>query len=136
LKELDELYQYLLELHSFEVLDGRMMEKIQDLRNGSIKVDNKKIKKYKQGVPYSLMLDTYKYLGSRIDHIFKTMQFQTDWNAFSYIFGTMIKNINTIKEIEKQTENINAKPKANQESLEIKVRNNVKKDELDISAFL
>ena len=50
-KELDELYRYLLNLHNVKVLDARMMEKIQDLRNGTIKVNNKKIKRYKEGVP-------------------------------------------------------------------------------------
>lgn len=137
LKELDALYKYLLKLHSLELLDGRMMEKIQDLRNGSIKVNNKKIKKYKQGVPYSLMLDTYKHLGERIDSILKSMQFQTEWNEFSYIFGTMVNNINSIKELEKRNNQVNTPQKINTETVNIEVvKKTPKKDELDISAFL
>lgn len=136
LKELDELYKFLIKLHSVELLDGRMMEKIQDLRNGSVKINNKKITKYKQGVQYSLMLDTYKYLQQKIDYILTSMQFQTKWNEFSYVFGTMVNNINSIKQIEKHNEKVNASLKVNQETANIQVKKTIKKDELDISSFL
>lgn len=136
LVELDHLYQYLLKLHSLELLDGRMMEKIQDLRNGSIKVNGSKIKKYKQGVSYSLMLDTYKHLNQKIDYILNTMQFQTKWNEFSYIFGTMIKNINSIKQLEKRNEQVNKPKVIDQETVNLEVRKHNKKDDLDISDFL
>jgi hypothetical protein len=137
LKELDELYKYLLKLHSIDLLDGRMMEKIQDLRNGSIKINNKKIKKYKQGIPFSLMLDTYKYLNERVDGILNSMQFQTKWNEFSYVFGTMVNNINSIKQIEKHNDQVKEKPKVNLDTVDIIVKKKAaKKDELDISSFL
>jgi hypothetical protein len=136
LKELDALYKYLLKLHSIEVLDGRMMEKIQDLRNGSIKINNKKIKKYKQGITYSLMLDTYKFLNDRIDSIINSMQFQTKWNEFSYMFGTMVNNINTMKQLEKHSHEVSQKPTVNKETVDIQVKKTTKNDELDISAFL
>lgn len=136
LKELDELYKYIVKLHSLSVLDGRMMEKIQDLRNGSIKVNGKKIKKYKQGVPYSKMLDTYKYLNEKIDYILRSMQFQAKWNEFSYVFGTVINNLNTMNELEKANKQINKTPVINKESVEIEIRKTQKKDDLDISAFL
>lgn len=137
LDELDHLYKFLLKLHSVELLDGRMMEKIQDLRNGSIKINNKKVKKYKQGIPYSLMLDTYKFLNERIDLILNSMQFQTKWNEFSYIFGTMVNNINSVKQLEKRNELVNnQKPQVNKETVDITVKKTIKKDELDISAFL
>jgi hypothetical protein len=136
LKEFDELYKYIKEVHSLAVLDGRMIEKIQDLRNGSIKVNGKKIKKYKQGVSYSSMLDTYKYLGEKIDYILRSMQFQAKWNEFSYVFGTMVKNLNTLNEVEKANKQINIQPEINKETVEIEVRRISKKDELDISSFL
>lgn len=136
LKELDDLYKYLLKLHSLELLDGRMMEKIQDLRNGSIKINNKKIKKYKQGVPYSLMLDTYRYLGEQIDRILLMKQTEPKWNQFSYVFGTMINNINMIKQLEKHITEVSQKPIVNKDTVDIEVKRTTKKDELDISAFL
>lgn len=139
LKALDQLYQYLIKLHNLDVLDGRMMEKIQDLRNGSIKVKAKKIKRYKEGVPYELMLDTYKFIEDRADYIKKTNEFKTEWNEFSYIFGTMVNNINAIKDAavkRKTAERINKAIKINQETVEVQVKNSTKKDELDISDFL
>lgn len=136
LQELDVLYQHLLHLHSLELLDGRMMEKIQDLRNGSIKINGQKIKKYKQGISFSLMLDTYKHLNQKIDYILNSMQFQTKWNEFSYIFGMMIKNINAIKQLEKRNEQVNKPKVINQETVNLEVRKHSKKDDLDISDFL
>lgn len=136
LMELDELYQYLLRLHNINLLDGRMMEKIQDLRNGSIKINGKKIKKYKQGVSYSLMLETYKHFDQRIDYIIHSNQFQTKWNEFSYVFGTMVNNINTVKELNKRVQQVNKPVQINQETVEIEVKKANVKDDLDISEFL
>lgn len=139
LLELDLLYTYLTDLHKIKVLDGRMMEKIQDLRNGSIKMNGKKVKKYKQGVKYSLMLETYQFIQQKIDFILNSNQFKEKWNEFSYIFGTMINNINTVKDAENRreiNEKINKSIKVNQETVEIKVKKSQKKDDLDISDFL
>jgi hypothetical protein len=136
LKELDDLYKYLVNLHSLTVLDGRMMEKIQDLRNGSIKINGKKIKKYKQGVQFSKMLDTYKYLSEKIDYILRSMQFQAKWNEFSYVFGTVVNNLNSMNELEKANKQANNLPRINQETVDIEIRKTIKKDDLDISAFL
>jgi hypothetical protein len=139
LKQWDELYHYLKNLHSLEVLDGRMIEKVQDLRNGTVKLNGKKVPKYKQGITYLTMLETYKFIEQRIDYIKNSTQFQTKWNEFSYIFGTMINNINTIKEMERHknlSEKLNTNIKVNQETVAIEVKKSVKKDDLDISEFL
>lgn len=143
LEKLDELYQYLLKLHDVKSLDARQMEKIQDLRNGTVKVNNRKIIKYKSGVPYEWMLKTYQYLEFNIDQIINTKQFETKWNEFSYIFGTMQRNLNDVylllKEQKKQE-------KAHENMMKINVENNLedmkiqtkskRKDDLDISNFL
>ena len=136
--ELDQLYQYLLKLHSLNVLDKRMFEKIQDLRNGTIKINNKKIAKYKNGVKYTLMLDTYIYLQQRIDDVLRNMQFETKWNEFSYIFGMMINNLNEVQVATKLQEKVNMPKQINVDSVEIKVNTKEKKrkDDLDISNFL
>ncbi|RYI30491.1 hypothetical protein EVU96_08745 [Bacillus infantis] len=139
LVELDELYQHLLSVHNLDILDGRMIEKIQDLRNGSVKLNGKKIVKYKQGVRYSLMLDTYQSIQQKIDFILSTNQFKEKWNEFSYIFGTMVNNINTVQQAEKRRdtiERIYKDIKVNKETVEIQVKKTIKKDELDISDFL
>lgn len=139
LAELDILYKHLTTLHKLNVLDGRMMEKIQDLRNGSIKVKGRKIVKYKQGIKYSLMLETYQFIQQKIDFILRTNQFETKWNEFSYIFGTMVNSINTVQEAENRrsiNEKLNENIKINQETVEIEVKKVHKKDDLDISDFL
>ena len=94
LKELDDLYQYLLNLHSLKNLDERMFEKIQDFRNGTIKYGNQKIKNSKEGVSYREMLDTYKHMSKNIDYALRTKPFKSKWNEFAYVFGIMVNNVN------------------------------------------
>lgn len=135
--ELDELYQYLLKLHNLKTLDSRMFEKIQDLRNGTIKFNNKKIKKYKDGVPYSLMLLTYQHLQNNIAEIIRKMSFQTKWNEFSYIFGMVSKNVNELKEMSTIRDSVGVPQNINVDSIEVIVsKKDKKKDDLDISQFL
>lgn len=137
-KQFTELYEYLLKLHGLKVLDGRMIEKIQDLRNGTVKVKNKKIKKYKSGITYELMLQTYQYLNQRIDIILRSSQLQPKWNEFSYIFGTMINNVNEVSQMNKRKEQVRVPNKAVNHDVGINVSKKEvkKKDELDISEFL
>ena len=138
-EKLDKLYLYILNLHDLLALDGRMMEKIQDLRNGTVKVNNKKITKYKAGVPYDVMLQTYKYLNSTIDNILRTMEFKEKWNEFSYVFGTMVRSLNDIMQMNKQVESHKNKVSIiNKEEIEIVLPSKKKKanDDLDITEFL
>jgi hypothetical protein len=137
--ELKDLYEYVLEIHGFKQLDARMLEKIQDLRNGSIKIKGKKYTKYKEGVKYSLMLQTYQAIRSRVDYIKNSQSFNTEWNEFSYIFGTMLKNINQVSTYNKR--NKASSKTANEQTrtdIEVQVSKKTvnKKDELDISEFL
>lgn len=137
-KQLDALYSYLLALHSLEVLDGRMIEKIQDLRNGTVKINNKKITKYKSGVTYGLMLKTYKYIEKQIDHVLRTNNLQTDWNKFSYVFGMMVRSVNEVSQMDKRNSQIKVPEKVRNYDVGINVTKKEvkKKDELDISEFL
>lgn len=145
-EEFDALYQYLKDLHKIDALDGRMIERIQDFRNGTVKVQNQKVKKYKEGVTYKAMLDTYKYIGDQIERILHTNNFnQKKWNEFAYIFGTMVRNLNDVQVMLKQKEREESK-------LDTTVKKNIesesenytptfnnkkkKKDDLDISSFL
>ncbi len=144
--ELSQLYEYLCKLHNLEALDGRMMERIQDLRNGTIKVGTKKFKKYKSGVPYTAMLETYQHIESKLENIrmYKT-DLQTEWNVFTYFFGTMVNSLvevqNTLKNVQHQKQ-IHKERVSNNKDLhqtnDIKVKSklNKKKDELDISNYL
>lgn len=136
--ELDQLYQHLLKLHGIKVLDKRMFEKIQDLRNGTIKINNKKITKYKNGVTYTLMFDTYVHIQARIDEVIRNMQFETKWNEFSYVFGMMTNNLNEIQIATKLQEQVKVPDKINVDSvgINVNVKEKKRKDDLDISNFL
>lgn len=140
-KEMDNLYQYLLKLHNIDLLDGRMFEKIQDLRNGTIKINNKKINKSKEGVTYKHMLDTYQHVYKNIDYAIRSKQFKTKWNEFSYVFSIMANNLNEVKILQKRNNAINIPQKLTSEDFKIntnKKSNNKqnKNDELDISHLL
>lgn len=137
-KELDALYNHIRKVHNIDVLDGRMFEKIQDLRNGSVKMGSKKVTRYKEGVTYSQMLDTYLYIQPRVENIILSMSFKTKWNEFSYIFGTMINNLNEVKSMQKRKERSERPTSITSTDFDIKVNKPVtkKKDEMDISEFL
>lgn len=142
-KELEVLYEYLKELHDIGALDGRMMEKIQDFRNGTIKVGNRKIKKYKNGISYKQMYQTYIYIEKKLINIRQYKNFETKWNEFAYFFGTMVNNVievdSILKTKTKQEEKHEAVIKKNiplQDHQEININKNKKKDTLDISDFL
>ena len=136
--ELDHLYQYLLGVHDVKSLDGRMMEKIQDLRNGTVKMGNKKVVRYKNGVSYALMLDSYKFSASTIDEAIKNMQFDKKWNEFAYCFAIMNSNIPNVEKAQKFIEERKEIESNRQvEVVEINiVKKKKSKDELDLSDIL
>ena len=137
--KLTDLYNHILKIHNIIALDGRMMEKIQDLRNGSVKINNKKVTKYKEGVPYEVILQTYIHLASTIDSILHSMHFKEKWNEFSYIFGTVTRSVNDVmlmnKQQDKQIQKAQTVPLTEVE-IQVQVKNKKSKDNLDISEFL
>ncbi|MFK3936579.1 hypothetical protein ACI2JA_03560 [Alkalihalobacillus sp. NPDC078783] len=148
LVDLDELYTHLLEVHDLKALDGRMMEKIQDLRNGTVKYNGKKVKRYKEGIPFAIMLESYKGQQSQINYAMRSMRFEKKWNEFSYCFGIMSSKVNDAlinqravkRNEEKHKEQMSVRKKeALSEEIVVKKTNErakKKKDELDISDFL
>ncbi|MGG0667838.1 hypothetical protein ABE073_04830 [Lederbergia citrisecunda] len=137
-EELDGLYQYLLKLHNLELLDGRMFEKIQDLRNGTIKINNRKIRKSKEGVSYKQMLDTYQHVSKNIDYAIRTKQFKTKWNEFSYVFSIMVNSLNEVNLLQKRNNAITIPTEVVSNDFDIKMNINkqTKKDDMDISHLL
>jgi len=144
IKELDELYQYLITLHKIDALDGRMMERIQDFRNGTIKVKNQKIKKYKNGVTYSKMLQTYQFIEDKLKKVHEYKHLEPGWQEFTYFFGTMVNSLNEVQHVMKKQaketaikETVVKKNIASQTESDYSTPvNKKKKDELDISNFL
>jgi hypothetical protein len=139
-KKLDDLYRYLMDLHKFVNVDDRMFVFLQDLRNGTIILKGFRFKKYKEGVPFELMLQTYKYLSKTIDNILRTMTFKDKWQEFLYVFVVMERCINEVNEMNKRQQKHEKKMNApvNAETIEINVPVKKKKgkDELDITDFL
>lgn len=142
LKELDALYQYLIKLHKLEALDGRMIERIQDFRNGTIKVKNQKIKKYKNGVTYSKMLQTYQFIEDKLNKVYEYKHLEPGWQEFTYFFGTMVNSLNEVQHVmKKQAKETALKETVVKKNIETQSDypaplNKKKKDELDISNFL
>lgn len=146
LEELNQLYNYLLRTHNLNTLSGRMMEKIQDLRNGTIKLHGKKIRRYKAGISFTDILSTYKEVHTSINWAIKSKEFETKWNEFSYCFGIMLNKVNEVayrnEMLRKQQEEFDNSLNESQEevlSQTIKVTKKHKtnnSDELDISEFL
>jgi hypothetical protein len=148
LHEFDKLYQYLKSLHNLDKLDSRMIEKLQDLRNGSVKLGAKKVSRYKDGVTYPMMLETYKYIESNIQQVLYSMSFEKKWNEFSYVFAIMSRSISDVKELERKSNRANAfdKKVISEDELAIEPLYvdyvdtvkpvGKKKDKLDISDFL
>jgi hypothetical protein len=140
----DKLYQYLLKLHNLEVLDGRMIEKVQDLRNGSIKLNGKKINKYKNGIGYDVIFETYRQQSNNIDWNIKNRNYERKWNEFSYIFGIILGSINDVneelkrKEKQENQQEVQARESAKdfEDVCDKPAKTKKKKDELDISSFL
>lgn len=138
------LYEFVKSIHNLNVLDGRMIEQLQDLRNGTIKLpnSNKKIKKYKNGVGYDIILKAYQESIDEINYWKKAKQFDKKYGEFAYCLSIVKSKINDVFEnekiIKKQEETFN-KTIDNvifYQEINIQNKTNKKKDELDISDFL
>jgi hypothetical protein len=139
----DCLYQYILKIHNVDLLDSRMIGKIQDLRNGSIKLNGEKIKRYKDGIGYDVIMETYKQQSNNIEWVIKNKNFDKKYNEFSYVFSIILNNVNDINESLKtkkkqEDQNIHKVNKTigEYEDIKINLPKLKKKDEMDISDFL
>jgi hypothetical protein len=141
----DKLFQYLIKLHNVEVLDGRMIKKLQNLRNGTVELNGIKNKKYKQGVKYDIILQSYMTAINNIQWVLKNKTFDTKYKEFAYFFSIMENQINDvsneIKLIKKQEEDMIKTKESLLKRVDETDMQNInaprnKKDVLDISDFL
>lgn len=102
-EELYELTETIKKLHRLDinVPDTFFRDYIQPLRNGTFK-SKKRIKKSKEGVPYSLMNDTYKYCEQTIDYVRTNKKFESTYSMLKYTFAVMIDKIQIVKKKNKQ----------------------------------
>lgn len=117
-QEWDELYQYLLKLHDIVRLPIPNIVRLQALRNGNDIKQGKEYKKYKMGVPYSLMLEAYKLAEDKIKMIIKTkLNGQNDAKAINYCISIMLSMLNEAWKNRKKAQQDESKRKKTMEQI-------------------
>lgn len=101
--EWEELFEYLKEVFDVPTLSGNAIKTLQDLRNGYLKVHNRVVKRYKMGVPFNIMTETYKRYRKQIDYALNTKQFKGE-GAFIYCFKIMESKIGETVTMRKKKE--------------------------------
>lgn len=145
-KELDELYEVIKKLHNLEVLPSNFFSLyLQPLRNGVFKV-GKKVKKYKEGIPYSDMKDSYLFVSSSVEYARKNKEFDGALGFLRYTFSIMVDKMPMAKKKKKQDEfakvieNENSNIKQSQDDIAFAEREIVFKKKtnggVDLSEFL
>jgi hypothetical protein len=94
-EEWDALYQYVKELHGLVVVPKAIVVRLQALRNGEDVRRGKKIKRYKMGAEYSLMLEAYLLAEKDIKWaIVNRLDNKNDVQAINYCISIMINKLN------------------------------------------
>ncbi|PZT57367.1 hypothetical protein [Paenibacillus silvae] len=143
-QEWDKLYQYIIKLHDILLLPKGNITRLKDLRAGYEVKQGKRVRKWRTGPDFGLMLEAYKLAESVNRTAINTKIGQwADIQQVNYTITTMLGYLNDAYK--------NRQNKAKQVSLENRVqaleskkdqnlKNNYKpvkkNDELDISEFL
>lgn len=103
LKEWDELYNTIKEIYGYPNIPPAFFVYLQDLRNGTIKLDTRKIKKYKEGVPYSVIKKAYEMNRKKIHWVRSNKKFKQTISELMYGFKIIESKINdAFKEIKRK----------------------------------
>lgn len=103
-KELDELYVVIKELHRIDVIPTTFFSMyLQPLRNGVFK-SGTKTKKYKEGIPFSVMKDSYLYVKDSVEYARKNKEFDGSLGFLRYTFSIMVDKMPIAKKKKKQEE--------------------------------
>jgi hypothetical protein len=95
LEKWNKLYKYILDLHGLKVLEKANVIRLQALRNGEDIVNGQRVKKYKTGADYSLMLDAYKLAEDSIRWCIQNkLNGSNDSRAINYCISVMIGKLN------------------------------------------
>lgn len=91
----DKLYQYIVSLHDLLLLPKPNILRLKDLRAGFEVKDGKRIRKYRTGPDYELMLDAYRLAEDSIKWcIANTLKGSNDIGAINYCMSIMINKLN------------------------------------------
>lgn len=94
MKELDDLYLTVKELHGYPTVPPAFFVHLQDLRNGTIKLHDKKIKRYKEGVPYRVIKKAYEMNRKKIQWVKSNKKFKQTISEMMYVFKMIESRIN------------------------------------------
>lgn len=140
----DELYQYIIKLHDLVVLPKGNITRLKDLRAGYIMKDGKKVKQWRNGPDFALMMDAYRLAEKDILWCIKNkLDDSSDVKAINYCMSIMINKLNDAndrrkrrKEIEKQKHKVSLQDKEININTNNKNKVNIVNDEMDITGFL
>ncbi|WP_237391839.1 hypothetical protein [Paenibacillus dendrobii] len=101
-EEWDDLYQYIIKLHDLVVLPKGNITRLKDLRSGFVMKNGKKVKQWRTGPDFNLMLDAYKLSEDSIRWCIKNkLDGSNDVKAVNYGISIMIDKLNEANERKK-----------------------------------
>lgn len=88
-----KLYNTIMRVHNIKLIPRQFYPNIEDIRNGSI-MFGKIIKKYKEGVPYSIIDETYKQYE---DEIIKAIKWKDEQVGFKDILAELRYGLGVVR---------------------------------------
>jgi len=140
----DDLYQYIIKLHDIIILPDGNRNRLRDLRAGFVYKDGKRVREYRTGPDYGLMLEAYYLAENSIKwNITNKLDDSNSVKAINYCISIMKDNLNEAfarrKKKEQSIEQFE-RTKVATEDKEINKtyynNKNIITDEMDISNFL
>lgn len=140
----DELYQHIIKLHDLVVLPTGNITRLQDLRAGYTMKNGVKVRQWKTGPNFSLMLDAYKLAEDSIKWcIANKLEGSSSVKSVNYCISIMIDKLNEANEYRKNKleqsqaqARVDVQESRKDQSYLNKNTYNTKKDDLNISDFL
>jgi hypothetical protein len=91
----DDLYQYIIKLHDLVVLPKGNIARLKELRAGFVMKDGKKVRQWRTGPDYSLMMEAFQLAEGSIKWcIVNKLDGSNDTKAINYGISIMIDKLN------------------------------------------
>jgi hypothetical protein len=103
-QEKDELNEVVKRIHNLEVVPSNFYrDYVEPLRGGFFK-SGTKVKRYKEGIPYSVMKDSYLFIEKTVEYYRKNKEFDGSMGFLKYTFSIMVDKMPMAKKKKKQEE--------------------------------
>jgi hypothetical protein len=100
--EKDEFHEVVKRIHNLDVVPPNFYrDYAEPLRGGFFKSGNK-VKRYKEGIPYSVMKDSYLYIEKTVEYYRKNKEFKGSLEFLRYTFTIMVDKMPMAKKKKKQ----------------------------------